>query len=337
MSDRRERLSRREFLGGLTLAGTASLLATRAADAEPPPETTRLRLIRVGAICVAPEYVAEDLLKTEGFTDVQYVKVESIAAKVKTLAAGDADITLFFVAPLIVEIDAGQPLVGLAGVHVGCLEVFATERIRAIHDLKGGTVAVSATGSTEQLFLSSMLAYVGVDPRRDVRWLIHPPAKTIQLLADGKIDGYLALPPVAQELRARKIGHVIVNSSVDRPWSQYFCCLAVGHREFVKRNPVATKRALRALLKAADLCAREPERVARLIADRGYLDRVDYALQTMKDVPYDRWRTHDPADAIRFYALRLQEVGMIKSTPPKILGQGTDWRFLNELKKELKG
>ena len=30
------------------------------------------------------------------------------------------------------------------------------------------------------------------------------------------------------------------------------------------------------------------------------------------------------------------EAGMIKSTPQKIISQGTDWRFLKELKKELK-
>ena len=44
-----------------------------------------------------------------------------------------------------------------------------------------------------------------------------------------------------------------------------------------------------------------------------------------------------PEDSVRFYALRLREAGMIKSTPQRLIAQGTDWRFLNELKKELKG
>ena len=39
---------------------------------------------------------------------------------------------------------------------------------------------------------------------------------------------------------------------------------------------------------------------------------------------------------MRFYALRLHEVGMIKSSPNTIIAEGTDWRFLNELKRELK-
>jgi NitT/TauT family transport system substrate-binding protein len=135
-------------------------------------------------------------------------------------------------------------------------------------------------------------------------------------------------------LRARKIGRVVVDSGKDRPWSQYFCCMVAGNRSFVREHPVAAKRALRALLKATNFCSAEPERAARLIADRGY--NYEYALETMKDIPYDRWREYDPEDTVRFHALRLHEAGMIKSTPTKILAQGTDWRFLGELKKELK-
>ena len=93
----------------------------------------------------------------------------------------------------------------------------------------------------------------------------------------------------------------------------------------------------RAILKGADVCALEPDRVARFMMDRGYATRFDYAVQLIKELPYAKWREYDPEDTVRFYALRLHEAGMIKSSPQKIIAQGTDWRFLNELKKELKG
>src|SRR5947199_337393 len=70
------------------------------------------------------------------------------------------------------------------------------------------------------------------------------------------------------------------------------------------------------------------------IAARGY--RYEYAFQTMKEIPYGRWREYDPEDTVRFYALRLHEAGMLKSNPQKLIARATDWRFLNELKKELK-
>ncbi len=144
-------------------------------------------------------------------------------------------------------------------------------------------------------------------------------------------------PPEAQELRAKKIGHVVVNTTVDRPWSQYFCCMIAGNRDFVRKHPVSTKRAMRAMLKAANLCALEPERVARVLVDKGFTTRSDYTLQMLQEVPYNRWREYDPEDTVRFYALRLHEAGMIKTSPQRIIAQGTDLRFLNELKKELKG
>jgi NitT/TauT family transport system substrate-binding protein len=135
---------------------------------------------------------------------------------------------------------------------------------------------------------------------------------------------------------ARQFGHVLVNSAIDRPWSQYFCCMLAGNREFVRKHPVATKRVMRAILKATDLCATEPARAARLLVDGGFTPRYDYALQTLSELPYDKWREYDAEDTLRFYALRLHEVGFIKSNPQKIITDGTDWRFLNELKRELK-
>jgi len=98
-----------------------------------------------------------------------------------------------------------------------------------------------------------------------------------------------------------------------------------------------SRRALRALLKAADLCAQDPERVARTLVDKQYATNYDYARQTLREVPYRRWREYVPEDTVRFYALRLHEGGMIRTSPQKLIAQGTDWRFVNELRKELKG
>ena len=338
MSERRSIWTRRDFMGGLTLAATAGLLGAGAeeAGAEPPPEITTLRLDQRDSLCAAPQYIAQELLRGEGFTDVRYVKKDGALQAQQAVAAGELDVSVSFVAPAIMQIDAGDPLVFLAGVHVGCFELFGTERVRTIRDLKGKVTAIPGLGSTQHVFLSAMAAYVGLDPQKDISWTTRPRAEAIRLLYEGRIDDFLGFPPDPQELRAKKIGRVVVNSTVDRPWSQYFCCMLVANREFVRKHPVATKRAARAILKATDVCAVEPERVARSLVEKGFAPRYDYALQTMKDIPYDRWRAFDPEDAVRFYALRLREARMIKSSPTKIIAQGTDWRILSELKKELK-
>lgn len=335
-TQRARRVSRREFLGGLTLMGTAGVLGLHAGPvaAESPPETTKIRLLQIPGICVAPQYVAEEILKGEGFNDVLYRKTSS-AEVYKVIASGEADISMAFVAPFILQVDKEIPIVLLGGVHAGCFELFGTDKVRGVSDLKGKNVAVPEFGGSHHVFLSIIAAHAGLDPRKDINWVTHPIAESLPLLAEGKVDALIAFPPVAQELRAKQIGHVVLNSGVDKPWSQYFCCIVGSNREFVRAHPVATKRALRAIVKAANLCALEPDRAARLIADKGYA--YDYALQTMKEIPYNRWREYDQEETVRFYAQHLQEAGMITSTPQKIIAQGTDWRFSNELKKELKG
>jgi NitT/TauT family transport system substrate-binding protein len=328
--------NRRRFMATLSSAAAAGLLgASKGLGEEAPLETTRIKLYDWSGVCIAPQFVAEELLKSEGFTDVQYLRGEASGSLPNPLlASGAIDINSQFSAPSIIRVEAGDPVVFLGGLHVGCFELFGTEQIRAVRDLKGKRVAIPAVGSPSHVFLASMAAYVGLDPSRDINFVMYPPAQSMQLLADGKIDALLNFPPIPQELRAKKIGHVIVNSSVDRPWSQYFCCMISGNREFVRKHPVATKRAMRALLKAVDVCVTAPERAARIVAERGY--PYDYSLQAMREIPYAKWRNYDPEDAVRFYALRLRDAGMIKSSPNKILADGTDWRFWNELKRELK-
>jgi NitT/TauT family transport system substrate-binding protein len=221
--------------------------------------------------------------------------------------------------------------------HAGCFELFGHEHIRSVRDLKGKTMAIPAFNSSQHAFIASMVAHVGLDAGKDIVWIRSPAEQSMQLFIDGKADAYLGFPPDPQELRARKVGRAIVNSAVDRPWSQYFCCMLVGNREWVRKHPVATKRAMRAILKATAICAMEPERTARTVVAKGLAKSYDHTLQAIKGLPYARWREFDPEDTVRFFALRLHEAGLIKSTPQKIIAQGTDWRFFNELKKELKG
>ncbi len=228
-------------------------------------------------------------------------------------------------------------MVLLAGIHVGCFDLIGNERVRAIRDLKGKVVVVPLLGGTPYTLIAIMAAYVGLDPHKDITWVVQSGQEAMQFFIDGKADAFMGFPHEPQVLRARKIGHVVVSTTTDRPWSQYFCCMIMANRECVRQHPTATKRALRAILKATDVCAREPETTARLMVERGYTASYDLALEVVKEMPYGQWREYDAEDAVRFFALRTREAGLIKATPQQIIARGTDWRFLNALKKELKG
>ena len=343
--------SRRDFLAGLSASGAAGMLGAPMVLADDgPPETTTIRIrvedapplvvsgVAENALCTAPLYITEDLLRAEGFTDIRYVLVKSGLAYEQAFKRGEIDFALSFAPGTVRRIDAGVPITALAGVHPGCFELFVHEHIRTFTDLQGKQVGFNETlGSAEHLYLSIMAAYVGLDPENDIKWITTDDvASPLQLFIQGEIDAYMAFVPEIPELRARKIGHVIVDMAMDRPWSQYFCCLLVGHTEFVRQYPVATKRAMRAILKATDLCATEPERAAQQLIEGGFAQHYDIALQTLTDVPYNVWRELDPEDSLRFYGLWLHEFGEIDATPNQLIAEGTDWRFLNELKRELK-
>jgi NitT/TauT family transport system substrate-binding protein len=327
--------TRRRFLTALSVAGAAGFLRTSPSQAaERPPETTIVRLARTPDICGAPQYVAEQLLRAEGFSDIRYVDVPNPTAG--WIGRGEVDFSFGFASAMLMAIDSGAPITILAGLHVGCVEVFGSKGIHSISDLKGKRIGVEFIGSTPHVLLSIMAAQIGLDPVNDIRWVTGPKVDPMQLFMDGKVDAFVGSPPSSLDLRERHIGEIILRSAVDRPWTQYFCCMLGGNLQYVRDHPVATKRVLRAILKATDLCATEPEQAARRLVEDKFTPREDFALQTLRENPYDKWREYDPEDSVRFYALRLREVGFIKSSPQKIIAENTDWRFLDELKRELK-
>lgn len=330
-------MRRRDFLQKTSALGAASLLSfSSASRAEPPPETRRIRLLATPAICVAPEFVAEPFLKAEGFTDIEYVKYDVTVNTQITLNTASVDIMSLPPGNILMGIEAGDPITVLSGEHLGCYELFGTERVRAISDIRGKRIPIDNFGGPQHVFISTMAAYVGVDPRTDIDWIVKPSAEGMRMFVDGKVDAFLGFPPEPQELRARKVGHVIVNTSADRPWSQYYCCMLIGHHDFVRKYPIATKRALRAILKAADLCVEQPEQAARIMVEKGFAKNYGYALETVKEVSYGAWRAYDPENTLRFHALRLHEVGMINTAPQTLISRAADWRFLRELRRELK-
>ena len=285
---------------------------------------------------LACRLASRDELKAYANVLKQHGKGSIEVALTKKIAAEAIDFSMGYAGPNIIAVDAGEAIVNLAGVHAGCFELLGREGIRSIVDLKDKSIGITALGSSEHVYLAVMLAYIGLDPNRDVNWVTSASPPVSELFVGGKIDAFLGFAPTPQDLRARHVGHVVVNSAVDRPWSQYFCCMLIGYRDFVRKYPIATKRVLRAVLKAADYCASEPAAVARRLVDSGFSDRYDYAAQGLSELPYDKWREFDTEDTVRFYALRLRETGFVRSSPQKIIAEGTDWRFLNELKRELK-
>ncbi len=163
------------------------------------------------------------------------------------------------------------------------------------------------------------------------------PTRRPKLFVDGKIDAYLGFPPRPQELRARKIGRVIVNSASTGPGRSISAACVTGSREFVRSIRSRPSARCGRSSRAPTCAPPSPSAWRACWCDRKYTARYDYLVQVLKELPYGKWREYDPEDTIRFYALRLHEAGMVKSSPQKLIAQASDWRILTELKKELRG
>jgi NitT/TauT family transport system substrate-binding protein len=168
--------TRRRFLATASLAGAAGVLpffGARAAEAG--PETTTIKLPIAPAICTMPQMITRQLLQAEGFTDIRFVdEPEPPANAAHQLARGDVDLMVNYASNFILGLDKGAATTLLAGVHGGCFVLFGPEDAHGIAGLKGKTVGVQGFGSGGDLLMSLMSALVGLDPKKDLRWIANP-------------------------------------------------------------------------------------------------------------------------------------------------------------------
>ena len=333
--------------GGLLAACGQQPGALGAPATLPPPETTTVRIVTPFA-CDPPMWLAKDFLLEEGFTDVRYVG--GVGRLRDWSTKGTVDFGAGHPEAVVTALDAGAPLVALAGIHSGCQEVWVGPGIATLRDLRGKKIAVFAKDTVDQFyaFFATTLAYVGIDPVKDVTFFeVGPDYEALmKAFVDGRSDAFLAAADGAAVLRRnpRTASTKILDQSVDKPWSQYVCCLLVANRDWTRQHPVATKRFTRAVMRAADATVKDLPSAAHLGAAGGFQPLLHHPTalsdeQIIKEtiaMPSYAWRELDPEETLRFFALRLGDVKLIKSTPQQILTQGSDVAYLRQLQKELK-
>jgi NitT/TauT family transport system substrate-binding protein len=356
----RDLVTRRELLRGTlgtaaALAGS-SLIAACApsggpagapspSETLPPPETTTVRFVSP-PVCDPPMALAKAFLQEEGFTDIQYVRVPP--TNTEWLTSGVAEFNSGgYGAQIAAAVDAGLPMVALVGIHPGCLELWARPGISSIRDLRGKTIAVNAKRASDLLYgiFSILLAYIGMDPATDVNFIeIGPDVAALRdAFIDGRSAAFIAPAVFGPQLRRnpKNPGTVILDTTMDKPWSQYYCCQLVANRDWARRYPIATKRVTRAVCRAADLVTKDKVSAAHQFVASGFFSTTpaatdeDITNEVIRDLSYD-WRDFDPEETLRFFALRLADAKLVKLTPQEIIAQGSDFAYMRQLRSELK-
>jgi NitT/TauT family transport system substrate-binding protein len=345
----RRDLLRRALGSGAALAGGGILAAcsqpapgVTTGAALGPPETTTVRWVNPPPC--DPLWSAKDYLLEEGFKDIQMVRIP--VTTTEWLTADKADFNAGYGNLIAASVDAGLPIVSLAGIHPGCFELFVTPGIATIRDLRGKTIAVNLKSASDQFygFFAILLAFVGVDARTEVNFIEVPPdsAALRDAFLDGRSQAFIGAGRDGPLLRRnpKNPGNVILDTTMDKPWSQYYCCNLVANRDWARKNPIATKRFTRAILRAADDVAKDKPRAAREYVARGFYATPaptdeDITNEVIRDLSYD-WREFDPEETLRFFALRLADAKLIKSTPQQIIARGADFAFMRQMRTALK-
>jgi NitT/TauT family transport system substrate-binding protein len=302
----------------------------------PPPETKTIRLNF--SPCDAPLMASEPYLRDEGFTDVQF---SDISPQLASLTNGKADIAVPFLATLAAAVDSGKPFIGFGSLHPGCVELWAPQSVAALTDIRGHTVVVNSETPNfiANIFIFLALKNAGIDPS-EVNFAVQPNADLTQLFLEGKSDLLFqwGTGAVAFHANPANKGHVVLDQTMDAPWSHEDCCVITTTKEWLHANPVAARRALRAIYRAADRLPKDRADAAKIATDSGLFGgtkNVELVRGAANMAPYD-WRKYDLADSMRFHAKLMNSVSLIKLTADDVVAKAIDTRIANELAIELK-
>jgi len=234
---------------------------------------TKIRVGYIGLTCEAPIFTAVEkgFFKEEGL-DVTLVKCDWATYK-DSLALGQFDITHHLVMYFLKPIEQGLDVKFLAGIHRGCLRVQTAPKgnIHSIADLKGKKIGVPGMGTPPFIFANRVLGAHGIDPSKDITWLVFPAGDLGLALQKGQVDAIADSEPIGSMLLAEGIVTNVADQAVDEPYNDEYCCAVLANGKFVANNPKAAAAATRALLKGAKWVETNPSAAARLSVEKKYL------------------------------------------------------------------
>lgn len=255
------------------------------------PETGKVRIAYLGLTCEAAMFVAQEkgYFKDEGI-DVEFVKTDWDGLR-DGLGLGRFDANYTLIMYLLKPIEQGLDVKITGGVHTGCLRVQAVKDsgIKTVEDLRGKRIGIPTMGSPPFLFASRALAAHGLDPERDVKWVVIAPEVASLSLDNGQVDAMADSEPLGSILEGMGKVHTVADQAVDEPYKDEYCCAVVVNGAFARRDPESASKVTRALLKGALWVEKNPAAAAQLSVEKKYIaasvDMNALAISKLKYVP----------------------------------------------------
>src|SRR3989442_9485035 len=278
--------------------------------------SAKVRVGYIGLTCEAPIFTAVEkgFFKEEGL-DVSLVKCDWKNYK-DVLALGGFDVTHHLIMYFLKPIEQGLDVKFTGGIHRGCLRVQAAAKgnIRSIKDLRGKRIGVPGMGTPPFIFANRVLGANGIDPSREITWLVFPAGELGLALDKGEVDAIADSEPIGSMLVVQGKVRNIADQAADLPYSDEYCCAVLVNGKFLARNPKASAAATRALLKAAKWVETNPAAAAKLSVEGKYLasttDQNTIAISHLRYVP----SVSGAQIAVRLAAAEMKSAGMLSPT-----------------------
>src|SRR6266480_2730708 len=300
------------------LIATVALGALLVAGCNKSSENTsggpaKVRVGYIGLTCEAPIFTAVEkgFFKEVGL-DVTLVKCEWANYK-DVLALGGFDVTHHLVMYFLKPVEQGLDVKFTGGIHRGCLRVQAVAKgnIRSIRDLRGKSIGVPEMGTPPFIFANRVLGAQGIDPGKEISWIVFPAGELGLALDKGEVDAVANSEPIGSLLLADGKVRNIADQAADVPYKDEYCCAVLVNGKYLAKNPKAAAAATRALLKAAKWVEANPAAAAKLSVEKKYLastvEQNTIAISHLRYIP----SVSGAEAAVRLAATEMQRAGML--------------------------
>ena len=300
----------------LTIALGALLVSGCKKDSGSQANSNKVRVGYIGLTCEAPIFTAVEkgFFKEEGL-EVELVKCDWKNYK-DVLALGGYDITHHLIMYFLKPIEQGLDVKFTGGIHRGCLRVQAAAKgnIQSVKDLRGKRIGVPGMGTPPFIFANRVLGANGIDPSKEITWLVYPAGELGLALDKGEVDAVADSEPIGSLLLAQGKVRNIADQAVDAPYKDEYCCAVLANGKFLARNPKASAAATRALLKAAKWVHANPMAAAKLSVEAKYLastvEMNTVAISVLSYVP----AVSGAETAVKLASAEMKRAGMLSPT-----------------------
>ena len=300
----------------LAFALLSGILFVSCGKSSSPEDSSKIRVGYIGLTCEAPIFTAieKGFFKEEGL-NVSLVKCEWANYK-DVLALGGFDITHHLVMYFLKPIEQGLDVKFTGGIHHGCLRVQAAAKgnVRTVADLRGKRIGVPGMGTPPFIFANRVLGANGIDPSKEITWLVFPAGELGLALDKGEVDAVANSEPIGSLLLADKKVRTIADQAKDAPYVDEYCCAVLVNGKYYKKNPRACAAATRALLKAAKWVEANPAAAAKLSVEKKYLasnvEQNTIAISNLRYVP----SVSGAKRAVKLAAEEMKRAGMLVPT-----------------------